>query len=463
VRLPAPVARAASPRARRSIPRVLAANRERYAFEAPGSMVLRAARRRAKIALACAAILLALALAEAAVRVRARLQGQPYRAAHALRQMRDTVVAMKTTRMPEERPEGELPEPSRQGVVLHPYLGFDWASSAQQIARDSEFFRSAESGASFELLIVGGSVAEAFGRKGGEELERLLEAHAPFGERTVRVLSYGRAAYKQPQQLLLVSYLLGLGFQPDLVVNIDGFNECALANANIELGSHPVHPSTTHWAHLASQRQLDPGVADYLLDMRSLQREASRTLAWTEAGRLHWSALAGTLVRGRLNGLRRQYLANARRYVQYLRTTPSVAVSGPPFPAEPPAPLEIALRNWFESSRSLDAVCRARSIRYLHVLQPTLHDEGSKPLTELELQSSTCDDSWTEGVAFAYPRMRELGAELRRAGVTFLDGSGTFAGVHETLYTDACHFGPAGNALLARRIAAEILEQDSLR
>jgi hypothetical protein len=40
---------------------------------------------------------------------------------------------------------------------------------------------------------------------------------------------------------LLVAYLLSLGFQPDLVLNIDGFNECALANTNIE---HHVHPAS---------------------------------------------------------------------------------------------------------------------------------------------------------------------------------------------------------------------------
>ena len=162
----------------------------------------------------------------------------------------------------------------------------------------------------------------------------------------------------------------------------------------------------------------------------------------------------------RLHALRKRYVAIARRYVEYMTDAPDIVVSGPPFPTSTEAARELVLRNWFESSRSLDALCRARSIHYLHVLQPTLNDPGSKPLTAAEIKDGTCLPSWLDGVRYGYPRMRELGARLREIGVQFVDGSYAFRDVGETLYHDPCHFSQRGNELLAELIAASILERE---
>lgn len=394
------------------------------------------------------------------MRIRARLRGQPFSSANAERE-RDYVFSKM---LPSVR-QGEASEAADTGErqtpeapSLHPYFGFEWTADNQTIGRDREYFRGDESRETLDIMIVGGSVAAHFGNTGAEVLIRLLQADPSIGTRGVRVLSYGRAGFKQPQQLMLVAFLLGLGFTPDVLVNIDGFNEAALANANVEAGVHPAYPSASHWSHLASARQSDREAMDILYEMRARQDRAARLIAWVRDYHLGNSALLCELTLARLRVLRKQYSRLGAAYVKHLTDSPAPEIRGPPVPTETSAVQDLVLETWFESSRSIDALCRARSIPYVHVLQPTLHDSGSKPLTPEEIESGACGKSSVDGVHYAYPRMRRLGAELRDLGVRFVDASDVFQDTPETLYHDPCHFGARGIALLAPRVADAILE-----
>ena len=119
--------------------------------------------------------------------------------------------------------------------------------------------------------------------------------------------------------------------------------------------------------------------------------------------------------------------------------------------------LESAANVWYESSRILRAICDARGIPYVHVLQPTLHDEGSKPLTDEERGSATLVESMRVAVRDGYPLLRERGFALAAEGERFVDASRLFAGVAETLYYDACHFRAPGTDMLAREAAHALL------
>jgi lysophospholipase L1-like esterase len=136
------------------------------------------------------------------------------------------------------------------------------------------------------------------------------------------------------------------------------------------------------------------------------------------------------------------------------RTSPTL--HGREFPADMKSRFDGIVTNWAQSSLSIDAMCRARGIAYLHVLQPNLHDEGSKPLTAEERRTGTAWPAWIEGAREGYPRLRAQGAALREKGIHFVDGSMIFRDVTETLYYDAGHFNEAGNVILARAIAAAL-------
>jgi hypothetical protein len=112
---------------------------------------------------------------------------------------------------------------------------------------------------------------------------------------------------------------------------------------------------------------------------------------------------------------------------------------------------------WSESSLSIHAMCAARGIRYLHVLQPTLHDVGSKVLTPEEVESGKASEVWVRAVHDGYPLLRESGARLAARGIAFVDLSGIFRDLAEPTYYDMCHFRGRGAELFAERTVRELL------
>jgi hypothetical protein len=60
-------------------------------------------------------------------------------------------------------------------------------------------------------------------------------------------------------------------------------------------------------------------------------------------------------------------------------------------------------------------------------------------------------------VISGYPKLRQLGRELRREGVAFFDMTQVFKKNEEDLYMDACcHFNRRGNVILARAMLHRI-------
>jgi hypothetical protein len=345
-----------------------------------------------------------------------------------------------------------------QKLLLHPYYGWDKKSSLDEVAQAARHFHAADDEV-FDVLVLGGSVAAWFARHGQDHLVQLLQADARFAEREVRFHNFARGGFKQPQQAGELAFLLALGFAPDAVINIDGFNEIALSIRNEELGMHPLYPSSGFWSHFARDRQVDPEALDLQLETWSLQREARDVAQHTlDGGRLR-SAVLGSLALKRVHRLRAEWVEAQQAYTTHvaMRAGESV-VQGPPFTPGLESMLDITARNWVESSRSMRAMCAERGALYLHVLQPTLADEGSKEPTadEQEFLGGLHED--LDGIRAGYARLRASGAELTEVGVNFIDATDLFADVAERRYVDHCHFGPKGNRELAERIAAAFLD-----
>ncbi len=418
-----------------------------------------------KLLLQLALLPLVLAAAELGYRGLLRARGAPYDAQAARREVA-TLVGNLNSPFPEpEQPEvgepgAEQKTPDVEALqFLHPYLGFDMSDFAETEAQDVEYFASPRSVEAYDVLIVGGSVSARFGKFGTERLAELLRADPRLANREIHFLEHGRGAFKQPQQVVLVGFLLSMGYRPDAVLNIDGFNEVALGHDNAVRGTHPVYPSVTSWGRHAQAGNFDWESIELLHEIRALQT-AARELG-DRALRQGWmrSALVGKPVLARLEGMQvRSQEANEAFQERLTSGADARVLQGPPFEPGSSAVLRAAVRGWMESSRSLQSMCRARGIHYLHVLQPTLHDAGSKPLTVRERRKGKTIPSWTDGASQGYPLLRTAGERLRLLGVHFLDASQAFADVEQRLYFDACHFLPPGHQILAETIAPAFLE-----
>jgi hypothetical protein len=345
--------------------------------------------------------------------------------------------------------------------ILHPYSG-------AEINHDSggvlAHFRTEPTNDEYTVLIVGGSVAAGFAESVSGDLEQALARDPRLSGQRVRVLDYAHAAYKEPQQLMRVAYLLSMGFRPDAVINIDGFNEVALGYENATQGTNPLYPSFPIWGSIVQDfGAVDADALDKTLELWQLrgrvQELVDRALRW----KLYESALLGrmTLVRlaaymDRRNEL--QGAISAKAMFTAPRSKLRRQMQGPDFDADRDAAIRQCARNWYESSLSLHALCKSRGAVYLHVLQPTYHDPGSKPLTDVERALDPGPDAWRPGVQLGYPLLRQRAKELAENGVHVLDATRAFADAHETLYYDACHFQKRGNEILERLIAQYFID-----
>jgi hypothetical protein len=413
-----------------------------------------------KLLISLAALVLALGLAEIGMRVWLVSRGRPYdsgivkqRLVRAADPIRAFVPGLggKKAQNGDGSPMG----------ILHPYSGAEVNHDSGGVLAH---FRSEPTNDEYTVLIVGGSVAASFAESVSGDLEQALARDPRLAGQRVRVLDYAHAAYKEPQQLMRVAYLLSMGFRPDAVINIDGFNEVALGYENATNGTNPLYPSFPIWGSIVQDfGAVDSEALDRTLELWQLrgrvQELVDRALRW----RLYKSALLGriTLVRlaaymDRRNELQGAINAKAMSVVHGSKIQRQL--QGPDFDTERDSAIRQCAQNWYESSLSLHALCKSRGAVYLHVLQPTLHDPGSKPLTDVERALDPGPDAWRPGVVLGYPLLRQRARELAENGVHVLDATRAFADAHETLYYDACHFQKPGNEILERLIAQYFID-----
>ena len=408
-----------------------------------------------KILLVVAGLLTALVGAEVAYRIWLRIDERPYDQAAIRGELQGLLDESNQLRsgLSSAQPQ----DGSRQRCV-HPFLGFDVVESLEQIAADQQRFAEGKDARTFDILLLGGSVAAGFGNFGRARLRELLREDPRFAQVNIQLLSYARAAYKQPQQLITLSYLMNLGIRPDAVINLDGFNEVAISNENAHHGVHPLQPSIGEWASRNMTAVRDPQALEHLVELRVAQSRVKERADWALSSGLLWSSIGGTLVIRWVELERQRQVAVQGKAVERMTgRSSSPVVRGPAFEGELEEVLDLAVQSWRTSSRAMDAICDREGIHYLHVLQPTLHEEGSKPLTRKERRVGKASAAWRNAVRTGYPLLRTAGGELREEGVAFLDATQAFAAQAETLYQDPCHFSQEGQRILAERIAEGFL------
>jgi hypothetical protein len=397
--------------------------------------------------------------AEVGARLLDRLRGRPWDAGKRCAAVEETCrVLSRRAFIPGGHQDRELAGPDSSRVILSPYSGWEHLRTQTNQTAELAHYAAAESESTFDVCILGGSVAQSFAQVGERRLVAKLREDPRFAEREIRVHDDACAGYKQPQPLMVLAYLFARGHEPDAVIEIDGFNEAALGWNNAGLAANPAYPFLPNWARATNGLEMDPQSLEDLFAVRATQVRATAFGEWFLASNLWRSCFLGHVGWLRLERLREDYVAAYRRYLEGLRSRPQRReVKGPAFPGGDERTIEALVRSWEESSISMHGLCKARGIPYLHVLQPALPDPGTKPLTPGEIERGRADPSWIEGVEKLYPRLREAGGRLAERGIAFFDATGVLRDHPEDVYTDVCHFGEHGNEILADSIAGALL------
>ena len=309
--------------------------------------------------------------------------------------------------------------------------------------------------------IFGGSVGAWFCEVGAGRLAAALARTPAFQGRDVVPLCFSHEGYKQPQQLLILSYFLSIGQSFDVVVNIDGFNEVAISPVNDARGLDISMPSVMHMDPLTALVDQSSMTADKVETLGRIQGYRRRLNAVASRANRSWSA-AVHLVLTRLHGvLDRQYRAEVARFDalpaaaggSLVRVTPRLRARGAAELYQ-----DIA-RNWAASSLLMQQMLAARGARYVHVLQPNQYFT-TRPFAPGEAAVAIAADSpFKPGVEQGYPVLEQVvsSGELARAGVTVVDGVHLFDHERAPVYIDnCCHYTRRGYEILADAIAAAL-------
>lgn len=413
-----------------------------------------------KLAIAGVSAIVALLLAEGVSRFALARGGKPFRpldAAAALRARADGAQALARAISTREN--------ARDGAaaigVLQPFFGSEREPDAGGVL---EHFRSGLRPDEYTVVIVGGSVAQAFAESQGPVLKAALERTATLRGRDVTVLDFAHMAHKEPQQATRLAWLFSLGYRPDVVINLDGFNEIALAWENASRGIHPLYPSFPAWGALVQDYGAkNPRAFDLTLELWNLGKEMNAFVSFSLASRLYHSSLWMRYALARCDAFQAQRVRlqmELNEEAARFREGDVVRrqFGGPDFSSSPEAIVRTCVRGWAEGSRSIQAMCSERGILYLHVLQPATGDAGSKPLTDKEKAYVGTTPPWLEGPRLAYGDLRSEGLELAKRGEHFLDASRVFASVTADTFGDPCHLLPEGNRILGELVAKTLVD-----
>lgn len=311
--------------------------------------------------------------------------------------------------------------------LVHPFIGkleFGDERYASALSTEPLFARVDKSPDpdDIKVLILGGSVALAtslFDNAGifADKLNRHFE--------TTRFSVYNAAVPggKQPGQYFKLVYFDLLGFRPDVVVNIDGFNEIALPlYENFNLKNPAIFPRAFS-AHVDS-------ASDYA---RSCLETSDRFMA---AGtRLPVVALGYDFYARRCKeGIEKVTLP----WWRDLMKTPDFATY-----------VKQSETIWRVSSNKMQAFSSSHGIDYLHVLQPNQYYPGSKIFSDWEKENAVNLPIYGDIIRQYYRLLPGEGLEDEN----FYDQRMAFQNMDATLYVDnCCHFNRAGNEALVEDI-----------
>lgn len=309
----------------------------------------------------------------------------------------------------------------------------------------------------FIVGIAGGSVAFQFSWAAEELLKEKLQSHPRVKGRRIQFVRMALSGYKQPQQLLAYNFLMSLGGEFDLVINIDGFNETTLAILeNADLGTSIAYPRAWHSRSISMLDPRDSADAAQLLHLKGKRQEMAKSIL---ASKFRWSPILNLVwytrdqtTYGRLVDLGLSVSKNRRS---------SFVNHGPVnHHEEGPRLEEDVVAIWMRCSLQMHQLCRANKTLYLHVLQPNQYVPGSKPLSAYELEKCIDPEGKTRTVVMnVFPELQKRSEDLMRQGVAFSDQTQVFSGITDTLYVDPwCHFNTEGNRILGEAISDVLLK-----
>ena len=366
--------------------------------------------------------------------------------------------------------------------VLHPYFGYSHQTNREDESRFTnnygflmlkemfpegyDYPTTMKDKDTVLVGVFGGSVGQRFvlSMQRTGVLHHLLGVFSEYQGKTIKVLQFSHAGYKQPQQLLVYSYFLSIGQKLDLVINIDGFNEIALTPVNIHNNVSYAMPVS----FVYKRKAVDLLTGGYLSKYH-LARSA-----------IEGCSLASCVFKQYL--LSQYYRAihkmNEEKYYHRLEKHADAFYNFALIEsdnhqarsliedAEDASIYQDALKLWRNATIHMKHLSDLHKIRYIHVIQP---NQWYRPTASEKYHKQFTDThaGKMEAVAVetAYPLLVEMSKTLE-GQINIIELTDIFdripSGEFGEIYRDdCCHFTERGNVIIASEIVKGIAANDN--
>ena len=326
-----------------------------------------------------------------------------------------------------------------QKPFVHPFFGL--ASTKDKIFESNlvnDYLFSeidlAKNKDEIKVLVLGGSVAfflsSEFEWKGKFISKKSIfydELNEAFNSKRFSVYNAAFGGGKQPKSYFKLLYLDLIGFKPDLVINIDGFNEIALPlSENIDATIPAIYPRQFDRAILRSSMNSHCVFSNYLANSES-------NIPFLEL----LSVLYLSRCHNKVNTdeLDKPYWSNYEdlNYEKYLEQSISI---------------------WEESSNKIYDFLNKKNIPYIHVIQPNQYQEGSKIFSNEEINKINVLNYkyYGEHIKKHYEKLNKM--KLKTPNVS--DFRFIFKNEASTIYADkCCHYNQKGNIIISKEIISQ--------
>jgi hypothetical protein len=386
-------------------------------------------------------------------------------------------------------PQGPINPGSEQpttAVQLHPYFGFvnragsSHRASYSTVAHAFNNFGFAsnypypfkrQNSNQFIVGVFGGSVAWYYS---SFEMERNILANElrrlpGLADKEIVILPFAVGAYKQPQQLIVLNYFLSVGQDFDLVINIDGFNEVALAYINQRDGLDGSMPCGYILMPLVNLATCNVSEDELQLTLEVIRdkKRLQNSIQSLENSRMATGYLISWL-RARLS--ERRYGQDVMKLDRVRASTKRSAQTYAQITVRPTSDegqvFKEAVANWSSSSLMMKALLDQRKIPYFQFIQPNQYEPTGRVFSKSEAALAIDEKSdFRLGVLRGYPLLLAELQRLQQSGVNSQSAINVFDKIAEPVYEDnCCHYNERGNTIFCEFIAhavAQALSRDA--
>lgn len=348
--------------------------------------------------------------------------------------------------------------------IIHPYLGFVYDFNDEQ--KNKETYGFPTTGAplikrepgKLNVVILGGSVAQSMGEVIKAAFHRVCRVPP-------NVVNLGFAGYKQPQQVLALTYFLSLGAEYDLIINVDGYNDIVLPfTDNYHVGVNPFFPR--NW-NLRISRQPSKKTLAVIGKLRYLRDLKEDNLEGLTSSFFRGSAVFGLMKMQQFKRLNWDINRTTRKLTKVQQEEAKrFEETGPFFAYKDIQRLyDDAAAVWERGSVLLDQLARENRMEYYHFLQPNQYVKGSKVLTEEERRLAYSEEAIiSQSAIIGYPILIQQGRKLLEKNIKFFDATMVFAKEKGTVYIDiCCHYNQRGKEVLAAYMMDKIIQNPRIK